>query len=420
MMRRSLILSFVEQGLASLAMLALTAGVIATSTPDVFGQFAFAVTLVMIAASLQYGLVGVPILVDVSPLAPERQAAALRTLYAFDIYYRLAAALMVGAAALAASHDVAVAAAASSFALTYLWRETTRNTLFATGCAGRAAAMAAVGLALLLALLGVAFEAADRLTPAAPLAAAALAQGAVLVLFSRYRIDGPGTPAAAYRAYRTRFASTGWTLANSAANEIQTRSHVVAVQLFRGADQVGLIEAARVLFAPLLLVSGAWQRVVQPRLAVLVSAGNVASARWLTLSGVTAVCALSLIYCGLLALAFDAISERLFGDRFGDVTGYAVAWAIYATLLVANWTLVSFMKAMRAFRQVATIAATAALATALLLVLLAFDVPLIVALAVPVAVQGAVFLVLLIALWTVEPGTHAADASVAAAAEAQP
>jgi O-antigen/teichoic acid export membrane protein len=397
MNRRAIFLSLVEQGLTSLGMLAMTAAVIAASAPDVFGQFALIITLVMIAASLQFGFVGTSMLVEVRPLDEAGRVVALDALSGFDFYYRLLAALIVGGVAFEVSHDAALACAASVFALVYLWREFTRYTLFAIEEVGRATALGAVAFSLLMLALAASLSAMDSASVAALLSSAAANAVAVgAVAGSHHR--RPRHPVAAIRAYRARFPRTGWTVLNSVANEIQTRTHVVAVQIFRGVDQLGIVEATRVLFAPLILIASAWQRLMQPRLAALVAEGRIGTARSLTLAGVGAVVAVSVLYSGAVFLAFDVIASRLFGDRYGDLSAYAAAWAAYATLLVVNWTLISFMNALQAFSQVAKMTMVAAAATALLLLLLAFDVPLLTALVVPILVQGAVCVALLVSL----------------------
>lgn len=402
MTRRILLLSLIEQALTSLSMLIMTASVVSTSPPDVFGKFAFVITLVLIAASLQYGAIGTSMLVEVRPLEGEARRAAMGDLAGFDFYYRLAAAGVVGAVALTLSHDLRLAAAAALFALAYLWREFTRYAIFAVGDIPRAAAMAALSFAALALILAATLTRVASPAEAA-LAASMLANALAIGTLARSYVQIPKPPVAAFRRYRARFPKTGWILVNSIANEFQTRAHVVAVQAFRGVDQLGVVEATRVLFAPLLLISSAWQRAVMPKLAALVVQGDISAARRLTLSGVGAVTAVAVLYSGAVFLAFDAISARLYGDRYGDLTPYAAAWAIYAMLLLANWTLISFLNAMHAFAAVAKITMLAAAATALLLLLLALDVPLVTALIVPVSVQAGVCAVLLVYLWRATP-----------------
>ncbi|MFA5951912.1 MAG: hypothetical protein WC807_16680 [Hyphomicrobium sp.] len=409
MKHRSILLSFAEQGFASLATLAMTVSVIARSSPEEFGQFSFAFTLVLIAASLQYGLVGTSVLVEVRPLDAAGRSQALQTLFAFDFYYRCAAATVIAAALLVVSHDVILSSAAGIFALTYLWRETTRNALFATDEAARATALGTLSFALLMALLAATLPSL-RSAALAVFISSALANAAGLGFAAKHFITWPGCPLAAVRTYRNRFPMTGWILANSAANEAQTRAHVLALQLFRGADQLGIIEAARVLFAPLLLISAAWQRVAQPQLASLVADGKHDAARRLTLVGVAIVGGIALLYSAIVYIVYDYLAPRLFGNRFGDVSSYAAAWAICSTLILANWTLISFMNAIRAFRRVAVVVAVAAASTLLLLLLLAFDVPLILALVIPILVQAAVFVTLFASLWVAAPVENARGA----------
>lgn len=403
---RTIALSVAEQAMNSLATLAMTAAVIRVSDAEGFGQFAFVFTLVMIAASLQYGLVGIPLLVEVSPLEAEARDSALRSLLDFDFHYRLIASAIVAAATLSISRDPVLVAAAGVFALTYLWRESTRNALFAMGQSARATEQAAASFVVLIGAL-VATLTAFHWPPLAAFASSALACAVGIALCARHLVSQPVGLTRAYRSYRARFPRTGWILANQAAIEGQMRAHVVATQALRGSEQVGILEAARVLFAPLILISGACQRVMQPHLAVLIARGDISAARRMTLLCVGAIAAVAAIYCGAILLAFEPIEARLFGDRYGDLTIYAAAWATMTTLLLLNWTITGFLHAMRAFRRVAAVTTTAAISTVSLLPVMALQVPLITALAIPIAVQSIVFLILLALLAVTTRGEEA-------------
>lgn len=402
MRAKSVLLSFIEQASNSLGTLAITLTMVSTSNATVFGQFSFIFTLVLIAASLQYGLIGTPMLVEVSSLDGHDRADAVDTLFALDCYFRCVAAIFVAIATLAVLWEPGLAALAGAFALLYLWRESVRNALFATAQPWRATVLGIASLLLLLALLFALFATMPA-TPATALIAASLAIGLVLPVACFDFMKWPGRPMAAYRRYRDRFPLTGWSTVNSAANEAQTRAYVIVVQLLRGSDQLGIIEAGRVLFAPLFLISTAWRRAMQPFLGRAVSGGDIQAARLMTLAGVATVTAIAAVYYGLLYFAYDLLSSKLFGNRFGDITHYVLGWAVYTVLLLANWTLASFLNAMRAYRLNAVITCSGAVATLALLGVLAFAVPLGMVLVILNIVQLGVFFVLLVKLFRATP-----------------
>lgn len=395
MIRRSLLLSLIEQGLASLGTLAMSAAVIRTSNPEVFGHFSFAFTLVLVAASLQYGLVGTSLLVELRPLEAEKRVQSLEILLAFDFYFRVVAAVAVAGVCYTASHDGWLTIGAGFFAGIYLWREASRNALFALDEALLATRLQAISFVLLIILLAVTLSSFQDAALAAFLAYA-VSNAVALALCARSNWVLPGPPLEVLRAYRSRFPFTGWILARSAANEVQMRSHVILLQMLRGIDQVGVVEAARVLFAPVQLISGAWQRAVQPQLSALLHRGDGEGARRLVLVGVAGMAGISIAYSAVLYLFYGLISAHLFGERYGDVSPYVIGWGVFTTLLLMNWTITGFLNALHEFRLVAGIGAVAALATLLLLFLLAFDVPLITALGVPIFVQACAFLVVLV------------------------
>ena len=400
--RKDILLSFLDQGFNSLHSLVLALVLIAWGEPATYGVFAFIVTTVLIASSLQYGLIGIPILVHLRARDAEQREAGMKTLAAMDVWIRLVAACATGIGALLASGSVGVGAAAAAFCGTYLLRETTRNGFYSQGRTAAAARLAVTALALVIPLYWLLLAAADPLL--APLVASTLATGTALALQGGLRFSRPKSPIRAYRAYRSEFPGTGWSFVNSAANEVQMKLHVFVIFLARGADQLGLIEAGRILLSPLFLIVSAWQRVAQPRITSLVEAGDLAGAKALTFAGVALVVGVAATWCATIYLGWSLVERYLFSG-FGDVGVYVVGWSFYSILIISNWSLIVFLNALQQFRKAAFVTVSAASATAVLLCIMLFDVPLVTALYILAAVQGATFAWLLGTVLLARPPT---------------
>ena len=380
----AVVLSFVDQGLHSLGSLVLSAFLIAGTDPATFGRFAFVTTCALVAASLHYGAIGVPLLVHVRQAHAADRMQQLAILRSVDLRFRAAAALVVGLAAFWASGSIATALAGAAFVVAWLARETRRNLFYLEGDSRSAARFGATSFVLLLLVYAILFYL-ERSELAALMAAALSTVLALAAFPARHERNDADTTGLLQRYHQT-FPGAGWSLLNSATNEAQTRAHVLVIQLLRGADQVGLIEAGRILWAPLQLMGSAWQRVAQPRIAGLVEAGDLATARWLTLAGIGLMVAATAFCGGAIAALWPLIERHLFA-KFSDIGPLVAGWGFVSLLVLSNWSLVVFLNATRRFRLIAMVGIAAATATTGLLATLAFDVDLVIALVAMAVVQ---------------------------------
>jgi hypothetical protein len=383
--QRTIIHALVEQATSSLVNFAMMMTLLVLFRADVLGQFVFMFTLVMIITSLQYGLTLLPILVHVPVLDEAGRVEALDVIGGFDLVFRLCGIAAMVTGSWLATSDPWVLVAAGAFGGVFMWRETARATLFATGRSARAMAQALLGAALFAPLMLSLVQAGATVT--APLVAFAIGQGVAVAVLSPRLVQRLVTPLQAVRRHLSQFGGVRWSLTASAANEVHMRSHVFAVEALRGVDQVGVMEAGRVLWSPLVLAAAALQKVMQSALARAHAAGDAARARRMTFMACFVVAAGAAAYGGAIYLVFNVIAHHLYGDRYPDVAMFVVGWSFYSVLLVCNWLMSGYLNAAHAFQAVAQVNIAAAVATLLLLASLIWPVPLVATLGILILVQ---------------------------------
>lgn len=385
--RSSAFFALVDQGFNSLNSILPAVALIVLTGPATYGQFAFIFTLVLIAASLQYGAIGVPILVHIPQLPEGERDARLKLLLQLDVWVRIVAGLATAGLAFAVTTEPLTVAAAGLFAFAYLSRETARNRFYAEGRSKQAAMLASAAFVIFVFLLVALF--AFGATAASALIASALASFTALLVFGGMGLPAISSPAALIRSYLDNFGGAAWSLANSASNEVQTRFHVLFIGGFRGLEGVGIVEAGRLIWMPCMLLMSAWQRVAQPRVAEHVRAGELASARRLVLLGTAATLAAGMLYAIPVYLLWPLLRDWLF-HSFDRMAPFVVGWAVYTALLLTNWNLIIYLNATRQFRAVAMVSTVATCATAGMLLVIAFAVPLYSTLVVMALVQAGV------------------------------
>lgn len=407
MTRRAVFISLIDQGFVSLTTILLSVGLIVGGDAAAFGEFAFILTLIMIFASLQHGMVGVHLLIELGAKNGTRKAGALQVLGSFDLYYRVVVALTVTAASTAVTLDAGTLVAAGAFAFFYLWREVARNILFATARETRA--MLLDGLALVLIVASYPPLLSVHNSSLTPVATASFGYGISLAVFGRGLFGRLLSPKEAVIRFNFGYRQSRWTLLTSVSNEIKMRAYVVVVEVFRGIAQLGLLEAGRVLWGPLIFLVSAWRRVAQPHLARAISRGQIAEARLIGLAGFAGVIAACGLYALLVWACWGLLGVHVFKGDFAASTPYVIAWGVFFVFLVGNWTLAIYLDAVRQFRLVALGALATAIYSIAVLALVATEAELILVVYGMTAGQLFLMLYLFLLFFTCDPAAAARD-----------
>lgn len=372
-MRKAVAISVADQALISLFNLGLNAGLIAFADPAEFGHYVYAATVILIATSLQNAVVGTPIAVIYPASAEAEKVATCQTLLAVDLVFRAAMALLAVPLNWLTDHEWLFVAAASAALFASLARETQRNLAVAERRTTDMIRVDAAAIALSIAATLLLWP---WLRPSiAALAGLAAGNALAVVLAARgVRLATIGLSTLAER-YRPIWQRTRWSLVGAATTEVQFRSYVFMLEIFRSARDIANVQAGRLLLGPLPLLVGAWGRVARPELARRWAAGDRRGMISLTLKGLAGILGAGLAFCAVLYLAWPLIERLVFKGRYPDIGMMTAAWAVYTLLVIAHMVLSAPLVAALRLKALAQVTMVTAVISVVLLAGLMLPVP---------------------------------------------
>ncbi|MEQ1611811.1 MAG: hypothetical protein ABL904_03590 [Hyphomicrobiaceae bacterium] len=373
-MRKSVGIALIDQAVLSLFNLGLNLAMIRFALPTEFGRFIFAAAVVLVLTSLQNALVSTPLSVLIPGRPPAEQKATASAIKSADLAFRLVAAIAAPLLCLLTSHspDFLIATALATF--TTLGRETARSLVLAHERTIECLRIDLVAIAATVAAVAALWS----VFPPAVASLGGIAIGnAIAVATQSAAVSAPRMPMpAALRTYRSKFwPDTQWSLIGAGTTELQYRSYVFALELFRDAAQLAAVQAGRLLLGPLPLVVGAWGRVARPAMARHLAAGNSAGMIRLTTQGLIYVLTVAAIYCAALYAIWPFAAEKVFQGRYPEVGLMTLAWGGYMIVVIAHMVLSVPLQAAMRLKELAQVTMATAVLTCLLLVGLATHVP---------------------------------------------
>lgn len=373
-MRKSVGIALIDQAVLSLFNLGLNLAMIRFAAPQEFGRFIFASAVVLVLTSLQNALISTPLSVLIPGRPAEEQEATARAIVTSDVILRLAAAVAAPLVCLITSHSPAFLLAVAFAAFSTLGRETARSLVLAherTKECLRIDLVAVIGSVIATAALW------HVCAPAvAGLTGIAIGNSLSVATQVETRIGAHLPFTTALRRYVSEFwPDTQWSLIGAGTTEVQYRSYVFALELFRDAAALASVQAGRLLLGPLPLVVGAWGRVARPAMARALASGDAAQMIRITTHGMIYVLGVAAVYCSALYLLWPIAERMFFSGKYADVALMTLAWGGYMIVVIAHMVLSVPLQAAMRLKELAQVTIATALLSCLLLVGLMFDVP---------------------------------------------
>ena len=373
-MRKSVGIALVDQAVLSLFNLGLNLAMIRYAAPTEFGRFIFAAAVILVLTSLQNALVATPLSVLIPGRRPAEQEATAAAVVSADVAFRVAAAILASLLCLITSHAADFLLAAALACFTTLGRETARSLALAHE---RTIECLRIDIAAIVVSIG-ATALLWRLAPPAVAALAGIAVGNLAATLTQVstRISRRIDPASALSAYRADYwQDTQWSLVGAGTTEVQYRSYVFAIELFRDTAALASVQAGRLLLGPLPLVVGAWGRVARPAMARHLASGDNAQVIRLTGQGLIYVMAVAAAYCGMLYALWPIAESQFFHGKYPQVGAMTLAWAGYMLVVIAHMVLSVPLQAAMRLKELAQVTMATATLSCLLLTGLLLDVP---------------------------------------------
>ncbi|MGZ4968200.1 MAG: lipopolysaccharide biosynthesis protein [Methylobacter sp.] len=359
-MKKRVAISIVDQGLVSAFNFALNLMLIKAWSPQEYGKFGIILSVGLLLVGIQNAMVNTPASVMLPTATTGLKKRQLRTLFSVvNILICIAAFLSSYLFALFPELDLGMPTvnAIGYYLATTLFREYLRNRAIVVGRLkavliddGFFVILAAAELAYAYLYLGP-----HVFSLSFCLNALALANLMIMLssLISEIRSILQSPWQTCKELYPGVWKEASWSLIGVATTEAQNRGYVFVIGAFFGTAAVGSIQAGRVFFGPLNLITSAWSRVARPHLSVLVEDRN--SAKFFRLMGISVLSfiVLNIAFSSALWFAWPFLNLHFFGDKYSGVILTVILWALATLLFQIRSVCGVGVQACRKFRQLA-------------------------------------------------------------------
>jgi len=369
-MKRHLVLSVADQAIVSAFNFALNLFLVRVAAPEEFGVFALVSAASLFAAMVQNAVVNTPLSVHL-PIAADAagKARLLRVFSAANLLLTICL-LLVGSVALGiwlGSGQMLTAFSACAYLVTQFVREYYRALLTVDGKLARLLRADAACVVLSITALGGLQWLGDHRWPIVStvflvVGAAGALTIAPAALGSGKRSPLRGLAADMARVFAEQRHEIRWSLLGVITTEVQNRGYLYIAAAVFGPATVAQLQAGRILFGPLNLLTNAWARVARPQFAALIGRGDGAGFHHTLTRAFWAFAAFNVAFLGALWFAWPLLSPLVFADKYADLGALVAAWGAANLVSQSRACLGIGAQAMRRFRELsmATIAGAAA------------------------------------------------------------
>jgi O-antigen/teichoic acid export membrane protein len=364
--------SAVEQALWSILNLGVNLLLIRLTAPEQYGAFALWANTAFVFSAVMNALAVVHLQVSHGDGLTEPRRSLERLMHAVTLIFLVASTLAVLAAALVLkSRGSPVGApAAALFVPAFLAQQYVRALAFSRGEPKTAMIQTGAVLVLAMILLGAGQALASPLSANMVLTLMGGSYG--LVAAGGYWRATRGQGAAAWDALRTYGGyakQSGWVFLGVTTTEVLSRFYAFVVAGAHGAAALAALTATQLLLRPIPLLASSWGMVARNDLARRRDSGDWRGFSLIVGAALAGGLAVSLVWTGLVYLAWTTICRLLFHDKYADDGWMVALWGVSALFNFCQLAIGSGLQVLKAFKPLAlaNLAASVAAVAAILI-----------------------------------------------------
>lgn len=357
-MKRRLALSVGDQAVISAFNFALNLFLIKLWTPENFGLFAIVAAAALFTTMIQNAVINTPLAVHLPPVADTDERALLRRVFsAANGLLALLVLLLSGGGLFLwlGTAQLALVGGATLYMGSQFMREYTRGLLATEGRLGALVGVDIAYVVLSSAALAAAYVFAGGQWQTVAVFLMALSAAGLLSIAAHVVPRQWPVLAALPGEMRLVFArqqhEIRWSLLGAVTTDIQNRGYIFVAAAFFGPVVVAHLQAGRIFFGPLGLLTSAWARVARPQLAMLLGRGDVTHFNTLMKRALWVFVAFNVLFMLGLWLAWPYLSALVFSDKYKDLGFLVAAWGVANIAFQIRSCLSIGVQALRRFRE---------------------------------------------------------------------
>lgn len=356
-MKGSLILSVTDQAVISAFNFTLNLYLIKLWSPEDFGFFAIVSAFALLAAMIQNALINTPLAVHLPIASSIDDKELLRRVFSASNFFLTILLLILSVIGLLwwlGASQFALALAAGLFIGSQFLREFCRALLAVEGKLG---GLLLVDLAyVLLSALTLAefhWQGASSQTLSVVLFVLSTwgALSVFVYLLPRQMPSLRSLPSEIRTVFVKQKDEIRWSLLGVITTDIQNRGYLYVAAAVFGPVMVAHLQAGRIFFGPLNLLTSAWARVARPLLASHLGRGEISRFKVLLSQALWSFVAFNLVFLACLWFAWPYLSDFVFGDKYKNLGFLVAAWGGANLVFQIRSCLSIAVQALRRFRD---------------------------------------------------------------------